>query len=400
VAQDTRATDIGIDVSDPQLYQGDPFPAFARLRRKAPVYANPSELPFWALTRYDDVIHVSKHPEIFCSEEGAILHTPPEGSMLSMDDPRHRQLRRLVEKGFTPRMVRNLHDYVGELARNIVDEIAPRGECDFVEDVAAELPLAVIAELIGTPRSDAGYLKHLGDVMIGHADPEFNPDGSEERAASAQTEMFGYFQNMARERRDDPRDDLISILLNADIDGEKLEEMDFLIFCMLLVVAGNETTRNLIAGGQLLLLENPDACAQLRADPSRLPGAVEEMLRMVTPVMQFQRTVTRDTEIRGVPIAEGEKVVIYYIAANRDEDVFADPERFDITRDPNPHLTFGGGGPHFCLGASLARLEIRTIFEELLQRIPDMEPAGEVERLYSNFIRGIKRMPVRFSPTR
>jgi cholest-4-en-3-one 26-monooxygenase len=393
-------TAIDVDLSDPDLfYKGDPLAAFKLLQREAPVYLNDGvQDRFWALTRYADVVHVSKNPEIFSSAQGTIIGTPPEGSMLSMDNPRHKKLRALVEKGFTARMVRDLEPHTREVTEKVFDDIGDADEVDFVSAISAELPLRVIIEMLGTPRQDADYLKHLGDVMVGNMDPDYNPAGVRDensRPAQAQLEMFNYFKSLATERARNPGDDLVSVLLQAEIDGEKLDEMDFLIFCMLLVIAGNETTRNLISGGMLQLFEFPDEWRRLKADASLLPTAVEEMLRTVTSVMHFERTATRDTEIRGQRIAEGEKVCMWYVAANRDPDVFGDPDRFDAGRQPNPHLAFGGGGPHFCLGASLARQEIRICFEELARRFPNIEQAGEAERLRSNFIRGIKSLPVR-----
>jgi cholest-4-en-3-one 26-monooxygenase len=393
-------TSLDIDLSDPELFRsGDPLAAFRRLQSEAPVYRNDGvEGSFWALTRYEDVVHVSKNPEIFSSGRGTIIGLDPEGSMLSMDNPRHKKLRGLVEKGFTARMVRDLEPHTREVTRRVFDELGDDEEVDFVARISSELPLRVIIEMLGTPPTDANYLKELGDVMVGNADPDYNPAGARDEGsgpAQAQLEMFNYFKSLAAERARHPGDDLVSVLLQAELDGEKFDEMDFLIFCMLLVIAGNETTRNLISGGMLLLFENPDEHRRLQSDPALMPTAVEEMLRMVTSVMHFERTATRDTEIRGQRIAEGEKVCMWYVAANRDPDIFADPDRFDAGRQPNPHLAFGGGGPHFCLGASLARQEIKALFIELLARYPGIEQAGPAERLRSNFIRGIKSLPVR-----
>jgi cholest-4-en-3-one 26-monooxygenase len=355
---------------------------------------------FWALTRYADVVQVSKHPELFRSGNGTIIGLEPEGSMLSMDDPRHRKLRGLVEKGFTARMVRDLEPHTREITAMIFDELGDADEIDFVDKISAELPLRVIVEMLGAPRDDARYLKDLGDIMVGHADEDYNPtsSGAEDGAAQAQMDMFNYFKSLATERQNKPGDDLVSVLLRAEIDGEKFDELDFLIFCMLLVIAGNETTRNLISGGMTLIFDNPDERARLIADRTLMPTAVEEMLRLTSSVMNFERTATRDTELGGVSIAEGEKVCMWYVAANRDPDVFIDAERFDVGRKPNPHLAFGGGGPHFCLGASLARQEIRALFDELLDRYPQIQQTGEVERLRSNFIRGIKSLPVNLGP--
>ena len=401
-AQDKpRSAVDGIDLTDPDLFQsGDPLGAFKLLQSDAPVYWNDGiHDRFWALTKYADVVHVSKNADIFISGQGTIIGLPPEGSMLSMDNPRHKKLRSLVEKGFTARMVRDLEPHTREVTSLIFDELGDSTDIDFVHDISAELPLRVICEMLGTPREDARYLKDLGDVMVGNADPDYNPtsSGAEDGAGAAQMEMFSYFKTLAEERTRNPGDDLVSVLLNAELDGEKFDELDFLIFCMLLVIAGNETTRNLITGGMTLLFDNPDQMQRLRDDPSLMPTAVEEMLRLTTSVMHFERTATRDTEIRGQAIAEGEKVCMWYVAANRDGDVFVDPERFDVGRQPNPHLAFGGGGPHFCLGASLARQEIRALFEELLSRYSIVEQTGPAQRLRSNFIRGIKALPVKLA---
>lgn len=399
-----RALDI--DLSDPDLFcTGDPLAAFRTLHAEAPVYLNEGATDrFWALTKYEDVVQVSKKPELFCSGRGTIIGLEPEGSMLSMDDPRHRKLRGLVEKGFTARMVRDLEPHTREITRTIFDEIAKdtdgEDEVNFVDRISAELPLRVIVEMLGAPPEDAHYLKDLGDIMVGANDPDYNPTsaGAEGGPAQAQMDMFNYFKSLATEREKNPGVDLVSVLLGAEIDGEKFDELDFLIFCMLLVIAGNETTRNLITGGMVLLFDNPDERERLRADRDLMPTTVEEMLRLTTSVMHFERTATRDTEIRGVPIAEGEKVCMWYVAANRDPEVFNDAERFHVGRKPNPHLAFGGGGPHFCLGASLARQEIRATFETLFELYPDIEQLGPPERLRSNFIRGIKSLPVKLGP--
>jgi len=392
-------TALDIDLSDPGLFAtGDPIAAFRTLQREAPIYWNDGvQDRFWALTKYEDVVYVSKHPNEFCSGQGTIIGLDPEGSMLSMDDPRHKKLRALVEKGFTARMVRDLEPHTREVTGLIFDEIGDADEIDFVDKISAEVPLRVIVEMLGAPREDARYLKDLGDVMVGHDDDSYNPTSANaaEAPAQAQMDMFNYFKSLATERSKNHGDDLVSVLLRAEIDGEKIDELDFLIFCMLLVIAGNETTRNLITGGMIQLFEHPDELRRLRDDRSLLHASVEEMLRLVTSVMHFTRMATRDTELRGQPIAEGEKVCMWYGAANRDPDVFVNPDHFDAGRNPNPHLAFGGGGPHFCLGASLARQEIRATFDELLTRYPNIEQTGPHERLRSNFIRGVKTLPVK-----
>jgi len=394
-----------VDLYDPDVFvPGVPYDMFTLLRHRAPVYrhAEPGGAGFWAVTRYPDVVRVSRDSSTFSSAVGtALLSGPPDEElatmqlmMLNMDPPRHTKLRALVNKGFTPRMIGQLKERVRDLCESIVDRVAPRGECDFVGDVAAELPLQVIAEMVGIPVEDRHLIFEWSNKLIGFDDPEFQNTPEVARLVSMQ--MYMYANELAPQRRESPRDDLVSVLMRAEVEGERLTEMEFDLFFLLLAVAGNETTRNLISGGMLALIEHPEQRRRL-LEPPLLDTAVEEMLRWVTPVIQFRRTAVRDTEIGGQAIARGDKVVVYYSSANRDETVFDEPERFDVGRSPNEHLTFGGGGHHFCLGANLARLEIRLIFEELLRRLPDIELDGPVRRLRSNFINGIKEMPVRFT---
>src|SRR5215470_11971293 len=396
-----------VDLFDPDTYaRGVPHDVFALLRREVPVFRQlrVGLPPFWAVTRYHDVVKVSRDWATFSSErKGALLREPPEEAletqrlmMLNMDPPRHAKLRGLVNRGFTPRMISLLTPPIRRICSQIVDTVSERGECDFVTDVAAELPLQVIAELLGIPESDQHQVFEWSNTMIGSDDPEWQR--SPEEAMEAAMAMYAYANELALQRRDSPRDDLVSVLMRAEVDGERLTELEFDVFFLLLAVAGNETTRNLISGGMLALIEHPDERRRLRHDLSLLDTGVEEMLRWITPVMQFQRTAQHDTEIAGQPVAEGDRVAVYYVSANRDEAVFMRPDRFDVGRSPNDHLTFGGGGPHFCLGANLARLEIRVMFEELLRRLPDMELNGAPRRLRSNFINGLKQMPVRFTP--
>ena len=397
-----------IDLADPNRFTaGVPYHAFKLLRAEAPVFWHPElrGAGFWVISRYEDVVAVSKDPATFSSarggtnifelsdEEIAVVRT----MMLNMDPPGHTKYRRLVNQGFTPRMVARLEPHVRDICRRVVDAVAAKGSCDFVVEVAAELPLQVIVELLGVPLADCHRVFDWSNRLIGFDDPEFQT--SMEDGKIAASELWAYANQLALERRQRPREDLVSVLMQAEVDGERLSEMEFDSFFLLLSVAGNETTRNLIAGGMLALIEHPAERARLVADPALLPRAVEEMLRWVSPVIHFRRTATRDTELRGQTIRAGQKVVLFYPSANRDEAVFPEPERFDVSRTPNEHLAFGIG-EHFCLGASLARLEIRVMFEELLGRLPDMELAGPVRRLRSNFINGIKRMPVRFTPER
>jgi cholest-4-en-3-one 26-monooxygenase len=338
---------------------------------------------------------------VFSSEWGITLHEADEEQlaqqrmmMLMMDPPRHTRLRLLVNKGFTPRMVERLHERVREVTRDIVDSIVDRGACDFVVDVAAELPLQVIAEIMGVPPSDRHQLFVWSNQMIGSEDPEYAV--SEEVAQTAMIEMFGYANELATHKRANPADDIISVLLQAEVDGERLSDLEFDLFFELLAIAGNETTRNLISHGMLALMEHPDQRELLVEDRSLLPNAIEEMLRYASPVMYMRRTARETFELRGETIQAGDKVALWYIAANHDPAVFPDPHRFDIRRETGDHEAFGGGGPHFCLGSHLAKLEIKVMFDELLTRIPRMEQSGPAERLRSNFINGIKHLPVTF----
>jgi cytochrome P450 len=308
--------------------------------------------------------------------------------LLGMDPPEHTRLRGLVNRGFTPRQVARLEPRIRALSASIVDAVAPRGACDFVADVSGELPSLLIAELMGIPPDDGRRLYQLTERMHQTEAPA--------DAQAAVVEMLGYSAGVRAAKRARAAEDIASVLLQAELDGERLSDLEFDLFFLLLINAGGDTTRNLVANGMLALLAHPDQLAALQAEPALLPGAIEEMLRFVPPVVQFRRTLTRDAEIRGQKIREGEKVVMFYPAANRDEDVFPAPDRFDVRRAPNPHLAFGGGGAHYCLGANLARLEIRCLFEAVLGRLHEIELAGPVERLHSWFIDGPRRMPVRF----
>jgi cholest-4-en-3-one 26-monooxygenase len=398
-----------VDLFSPDNFvEGVPYHFYRVLRREAPVYRHPEpDGPgFWALTKYDDIVTVSMDSATFSSWQGGtnIPDLPEDGLaftrmiMLNMDPPQHTKYRRLVSKGFTPRIVEAMEPHVRTIANDIIDRVAGRGDCDFVKDIAAELPLQVILELMGVPVEDRHLVFDWSNRLIGFDDPDYQT--TPEAGMVAATEMFMYANRLAVDRKRSPQRDVISTLLQAEMDGEALTETEFDAFFVLLSVAGNETTRNLISGGMLALIEHPEERRKLQADSSLMGTAVDEMLRWVTPVMYFRRTVTKDTSIRGQKIRQGEKVVMYYGSGNRDEDVFPDGDVFDVTRSPNPHITFGPGGAHFCLGASLARLEIRVMFEELLRRLPDIESAGPVRRLRSNFIAGIKQMPVRFTPER
>jgi cholest-4-en-3-one 26-monooxygenase len=387
-----------------QYVEGVPHEQFARLRSQGPFWHEEPEGPgFWAFTRYADVVRINQDNHTFSSHRRtALLPELPEEDlgqqqlmMLNMDPPMHTRYRLLVNKGFTPRMVSRLEDQARQLTNRILDAVVERGECDFVVDIAAELPLQIIAELMGVPQDDRHLVFDWSNRMIGSEDPEFGV--SRDQAMNAAFELFAYSHQLAADKQANPHEDLMSVLTQVEVDGEKLSEIELDMFFMLLCVAGNETTRNLVSHGQLALMQHPNQQAKLVSNPDLLPNAIEEMLRWGSPVMQFRRTVTKDVEVGGQQLHDGDKVVIWYISANRDDTVFDDPYTFDITRSPNPHVAFGGGGPHFCLGANLAKLEIRVLFEELHKRIPDMTQAGEVQRLRSNFINGIKHLPVQFT---
>ena len=321
--------------------------------------------------------------------------------MISMDDPRHAQLRGIVSRGFTPRMLKKVEDDVQRGAAEIVDRVIDRGSCDFVTDVAARLPLKIICDMMGIPEKDYDFIFEKSNVILGAGDPEYVAPGEDIVAAllSAGTELSQMVAELGSYRMEHPTDDLTSALVNADIEGEQLTGPELGSFFILLVVAGNETTRNAISHGLQVLTEHPDQRDLWASDFERYaPMAVEEIVRWASPVIWMRRTATQDTTLGGRPVKEGDKFLLFYSSANRDEDVFADPFRFDITRDPNPHVGFGGPGPHFCLGAHLARREITVMYRELYSRLPDLRADGEPVRLLSNFINGIKHLPCAFTP--
>jgi cholest-4-en-3-one 26-monooxygenase len=383
---------------------------FKVLRAEAPVFWHPEpDGPgFWNVVTHADLVAVNRDTQLFSSEVGGISipdigqrgdvgsGVDPRGlMMLYMDPPKHTRYRLLVNKGFTPRMINLIEQYLRHRSVLIVDEVIERGECDFVVDLAAELPLQAIAEIMGVPQEDRSLLFDWSNRMIGIDDPEYAGDDG----AAASMELFAYVDQLAKERAVDPRDDIVTKLINAEVEGDKLSEIEFDMFMMLLTVAGNETTRNATAHGMYALLTHPDQLAWLREDiDARLPTAVDEILRWATPVLHFRRTATADTRIGDQDVAAGDKVVMWHISANRDEAVFTDPFTFDLGRAPNEHVAFGGGGAHYCLGANLARMELNLIFREILTRIENPALAGPPERLRSNFIGGIKHLPITFRP--
>jgi cholest-4-en-3-one 26-monooxygenase len=404
------APEINLVDADTYHRVGAPHDQFAWLREHAPVYWHayggfPEWPGFWAVTRHADVEHVSRHPETFSSYRRlALFDEPLEDQvemqrlmMLNMDPPQHTRQRSFVNRGFTPRMIGRLAKHVREICDTLLDEVVPRGEADFVTDIAAPLPLQVICELVGAPAEDRDRLFELSNTMVGFDDPEFR--GSPEEGLEAAAEIYAYAHALAESRRAQPADDIVTRLLQPDDAGEVLTTDEFDLFFLLLTVAGNETTRNAASGGMLAFFEHPGQWQRLLADPALAATAAEEVVRWVSPVNLFRRTATCDTELGGQAIAEGDKVVVFYASANRDESVFTAPQEFDIARDPNPHVGFGGGGPHFCLGRHLAALELRVLLQTLAERMPDIRLDGEASRLRSNFLNGIKHMPVRFTPS-
>ncbi len=386
---------------------------FAKLRAEAPVSFHdepvpPPELPipqgpgFWAVTRYADVMQVSRDPDTFHSAPTSTIGDIPSeiaewlGSMINMDAPRHTKLRLIVNRGFTPRQVARIEASVRTQAREIVDRVAPLGECDFVGEIAAALPLQIICDMMGIPREDTKQIFDHTNVILGVGDPEYV--NSMDDLMAAGMGLFQYGLALAEDRLANPRDDITSALMHAEIEDEdgrhRLTTGELGSFFLLLVAAGNETTRNAISHGMLALTDHADQRKLWVDDFDAVSAtAVEEIVRWATPVINFRRTAARDTVVGGQEIAAGQKVVMFYNSANRDERAFDDPYRFDVLRTPNEHVGFGAGGPHFCLGANLARREIRVMFEELLRRLPDIEITGAPDMLQSGFIHGIKRMP-------
>jgi len=391
-----------------RFVEGVPHEWFTYLRRHAPVYRHPEPHGgpgFWVVTRYDDVVAINRDGQTFSSEQSrggvvalddvsAAQTLSAEGRMmLTMDAPDHTRYRALVNRGFTPRMITTLDAPIRAMVKVILDRALEKGDCDFVTEVASELPLQVIAQMLGVPQEDRHQLFQWSNRLIGSEDPEYSV--SREEARGAAMEMYMYSNQLASRRRTEPRDDIVTALLNADVNGDQLSEIDFNIFFLLLAVAGNETTRNALSHGIHALIDHPEQYRMLVENPALVPSATEEILRWASPVMYFRRNVTRDTQVGGQKIKAGDKVAIWYISANRDESVFPNPFTFDIKRTPNEHVAFGGGGPHFCLGANLARMEMNIMFDELVRRVDSVEIIGEVKRLRSNFVNGIKHLPVR-----
>jgi cholest-4-en-3-one 26-monooxygenase len=400
----------GFDFTDPDLYaQRVPLEEFAELRRTAPVWwnAQPHNIAgfqddgYWVVSKHEHVRDVSLRSKEFSSEENtAIIRFGPDMErdqiemqrmiLLNQDPPGHTKQRQIVSKGFTPRAIKQLEEGLAERAERIVHEARSKVTGDFVTDVACELPLQAIADLLGFPQEDRRKIFDWSNEMIGYDDPEYDVDPE-----AAAAELLGYSMEMAEQRKGCPMDDIVTKLVHADVDGHKLTSDEFGFFVILLAVAGNETTRNAITHGMLAFFDNPD---QWELYKERRPKtAVEEIVRWATPVVSFQRTATCDTELGGQQIKQGDRVGIFYSSANFDEEVFEEPDRFDILRDPNPHVGFGGNGPHYCLGANLARLEIELIFNAIADHMPDISKAGAERRLRAPWLNGIKEVPVRYA---
>jgi cholest-4-en-3-one 26-monooxygenase len=398
-----------LELVDPARYgqRGYPHELWARMRADAPVtYVEPPDLePFWAITKHADVQQVAAQPLRFSSARGITLRRPNQPDFHSdvlvvLDPPRHGPLRRVASPRFTPKAMRARREDIERIALELVEEAVAggaEGEFDFVDRIAAPFPLAVIAWTLGVRREDVGLLHRWTNEVIGKNDPEYRREGESagQTIKRARGELHSYFGEMIEERRRDPQDDLVTELMQAEIDGSPLTGAELVSYCELLVEAGNETTRNAVSGGLLALMEHPEEWAKLRADPELVPDAAEEILRWVSPISHFTRTATEDTEVRGVTIRAGEQVAIFFASANRDEEVFDDPFAFLVDRRPNPHLAFGFG-EHFCMGAHLARVELDVIFRLLVDRFEGFEVAGPVVRLESIVNGSLKHLPVRY----
>jgi cytochrome P450 family 142 subfamily A polypeptide 1 len=409
-----------IDILDAKTWADGVWERLRWLRENAPVYWDQKN-ELWVLSRYREVEYVSKHHRLFCSGEGTRPNMPTKLSILDMDEPRHGQLRRLINRGFMPGMVAKLETFFRQLTTQAIDGVANRGECDFVTDIAVPMPLELIAEMIGIDKGDREKLHYWSDSMIA-SDGFYDNPVVMAKAGAAFAEYVEYLEDIIESRRRNPRDDLVSILVHArdegllgscsdgvDVDalrkfgseeGITMAHDELRMFLVTLLVAGNETTRNAISGGMSQLIENPGERQKLIDNPRLMPTAVEEIVRTVSPVLNFARTATADSELRGKSIKKGQKVLLLYPSANRDPDVFEEPDAFKVDRDPNPHLGFGIGN-HYCMGANLARMELRVVFEEVLRRMPDMEYADGPPMMHpSTLVRSFVHMPVRFTPER
>jgi len=383
-----------IDVLDRDWYQRGPFAELAWIRANEPVYCDVNGM--WMLSKHEDVRWAERQPQIFSSAtNGSRPNAAPQPSMIDADDPSHADQRRIVARGFGPRQMKAYEEHVVEVSRQLVDAVIARGECDVVADIARPLPMTLIGEMLGAPESDYEKLQTWSDRMIAGSDKVENVT---EDVMNAAFEYYAYITEVMEERRARPGDDLVSKFMHGGGEGESLDDAHVVGNALLLLVGGNETTRNVIAGGFEALIRRPDQLAWAVASPENLAVAIEEMLRWVSPINQMNRTTTHDVEVRGVTIPAGSQVLMHYLSANRDEDVFERADEFDARRAPNPHIAFGWG-PHLCLGASLARLELTSIFREMLSRLKNVrfaDPSFEPEYSHASFVRGIHSLPIRF----
>jgi cytochrome P450 family 142 subfamily A polypeptide 1 len=388
-----------IDLLDGSFYSEDPHPHYAWMRENAPVYFDEAG-GVWGFASYAAVLGASRDPATFSNAGGIRPDNGPLPMMIDMDDPEHLKRRKLVNRGFTPRRVRDMEQHIHRTVDEIIDSVCERGECDFVRDIAAPLPMILIGDMLGVQPEDRDDLLRWSDDMVSSQSGNASDDAIM-AAATAFTEYTEYSNRVVNDRRTNPTDDLVSVLVHAEVDGDRLEHDEVLHESLLILVGGDETTRHVISGGMEQLLLHPEQRTLLADDPSKITVAVEEMLRWVSPIKNMCRTVTRDTAFMGQQLLEGQKCMLLYESANRDEAKFVDPFRFDVERDPNEHLAFGFGA-HFCLGNSLARLELKIMMERLLARLPDLELASDADALprrKANFISGLESMPVRFTPT-
>jgi cytochrome P450 len=410
-----------VDVASPRVYaEGVPHEALAAIRAHDPVHWHPwtgTREGFWLLSKHADVLAVGKDPTLFSSQLGhiALEEREPDAlaarqSLIETDPPAHTRLRKLVSYAFTRSKVKEYEDYTRAIVQGLLDKAIAQEEFDWVTEISEPVPITVLISILGLPQEDGPMLIELTSEMAAATDPDYRPDPDKYPTdidprllpfgTPAAYYVFEYGRKIGEERRRNPTDDLVSRLVHAEVDGERLDEKEYSNFFELFIFAGNETTRTGISQGILALMQHPEEFARLEADPSLIPSGVDEILRYGTPIIYFRRTATRDAEISGVPIQAGDRVALWYVSANFDEDVFEDPQRFDVARRPNPHVTFGRGGPHFCLGSFLAQLEIRILLEEILARKVRFELTGDPVRLSSNFINGFKSLPVRVVPAR
>ena len=398
MASANHPTRDDIDLVSGDFYGSDPQEQYAWMRANAPVYFDERN-GVWGIARYNDLKRVAKDPETFSNAGGIRPDNGPLPMMIDMDDPEHLRRRKLVNKGFTPRRVRDLEAKINAVCDEIIDTVCERGECDLVRDVAAPLPMVMIGDALGVAPKDRADLLQWSDDMVSALSNSAS-EAAMRRAGNAFANYTGYASDVIADRRGrSPQDDLMSVLVHAEVDGDSLDDDELVQESLLILVGGDETTRHVISGGMAQLLQHPDQRDKLTADRELLDSAVEEMLRWVTPIKNMARTVTRDVELRGEKLHAGEKLLLLYHSANRDEDVFDDPQTFDIERSPNDHVAFGFG-THFCLGASLARLEVKVMVDRLLTRLPDLEMAGATPLRAANFISGYEAMPVRFTSSR